>query len=353
MADNPLSPPPPEVERSGQAPISVAVQITGVAHPLFIGVTSKDLKTIVKRSKFNVNNITTGSLKSSGQYVLKTKEVRVVDKDGFDSDTGLQVAEPYVHAQDEIDWLTNEAKETNDSDEEQPDLGVAEPDGEVPNTVRGQASLSSTPGVTTTIGSLIGMTSILEAIEEDGHASHAAASKTNGTVASSPTRAVLNETVPPACAQPLLSNESGLNKTPPFQMRQPEAILDSLASKYKLNPLFNPANERSCDWICDPDNDFLEEELFGDDKEYECELVGWFSGGQFVSNYTLSSLQKVWGVNFECNRTGSGWFLFKFQAPEDRQKVLQHGPYVVNRRTLTVEEITTTFQFKPPPPQRI
>lgn len=315
----PSSPVPSPATLGRLPPSSVVVQLTGALNPLFIGVSSGDLKKIMKRNKFSTTNISAATLKNAVEFVLKTKDARVLDKEGFDFESGLLVAKPYNPGQKEILWISSDeaSSETDleDKEEEAEDVNFLADRGVVSAATQEipQTSNGTVPGTTGTLGTLIGL----------------AVPDTQDGV----TQPAMVSTLPPVHPQ----------------VNRPVAIPPALAGKYKINPLFSPTNARACDWLREGDDNFVEDELFEDEDDTILELAGWFSGGQFVSNYTLTSLQKVWGVNFQSNHSGSGWFIFKFENAEDRQKVLQSGPYVVNRRTLTLEVISNTFNFEPPP----
>lgn len=349
---------------------AVAVQLTGVTQPLFIGVSSRDAKKILKRNKFNVNNITPATLKNSVMFVMKVKEARVLTADGFDFESGILVAKPYFTGQKEIAWISMDEDDSSDSDEDEvEDVNLDRDNSRSaapslnPNSAQamGIRPPLETTGTSISVGSLIGILGAFPSSSDTmgGQNDQAMAEALTGHLRKDATvedsrvleANLLNQGLcsqqPGAYSHLSSSSRDQTSGQPAQQNQQPRP---PPKGNYKKNPLCNnAANSRACDYVFDSDENVVDISLFSDPKTYECELVGWFSGSQPVSNFLLSILQKQWDAPFQCNATKSGWHVFKFQSVEAKLRVLNNGPYVIKNRTLSLQELTPTFQFKPMP----
>lgn len=335
----------PETECRVPSNTVVSVQLTGVAQPLFIGIDPKDVKKIVKRNKFTVSNICAPTLKTAVDYVLKTKDAKVVDKDGYDLVSGLLVAKPYVPGQKEIQWVKDGAVSSDSkSDEEEADstflgrIGVAMPrSGLNVNQNPNEGAEATSPdaplemeGQSHSVGSIISLGPILGAIPTSSQSLETTQNLENnmgnGVVLPGP-----------AAVHSLLSPTLGAQGSD-HPVHQQLNCRPPPHSRYKRNPLcVNPANSRACDYIFVEDDNVVDESLFSDPETYECEVVGWFSGSLPVNNFTLSILQKQWGTGFQCIATESGWHVFKFDSLDAKMKVLQSSPYIVKNRILSLQ----------------
>lgn len=90
--------------------------------------------------------------------------------------------------------------------------------------------------------------------------------------------------------------------------------------------------------------DFEEKDADNIDEAWGFCLMGFFSGN-FPGKKVLHVICNSWKVECMYNIHSSGWILFKFATDEDRQKVLNGGPYSQSGRQLHLKPISKYFSF--------
>ncbi|KAL0331189.1 UNVERIFIED_CONTAM: hypothetical protein Sangu_1664400 [Sesamum angustifolium] len=72
-------------------------------------------------------------------------------------------------------------------------------------------------------------------------------------------------------------------------------------------------------------------------------IVGYVAG-KFPGLQAIRTLSKSWGASFQ--RHDSGWLVFRFARDDDRQRILDGGPYFIYGRPLLLKAMPDCFEFK-------
>lgn len=75
-------------------------------------------------------------------------------------------------------------------------------------------------------------------------------------------------------------------------------------------------------------------------------LIGYVAGG-FPRIEAIKRLTSSWKVPHKFNAHKSGWLVFRFEIFEDRDQVLQGGPYLIYGRALILKKMPQLFEFGP------
>lgn len=75
-------------------------------------------------------------------------------------------------------------------------------------------------------------------------------------------------------------------------------------------------------------------------------LIGYVAGG-FPGIEAVRRLANSWKVPYKFYVHKSGWLVFRFEIHEDRDQVLQGGPYLIYGRPLILKEMPQLFEFGP------
>ncbi|GFP90795.1 hypothetical protein PHJA_001223400 [Phtheirospermum japonicum] len=73
-------------------------------------------------------------------------------------------------------------------------------------------------------------------------------------------------------------------------------------------------------------------------------LVGYFAA-KFPGMATVYEIKRKWMVPCKALTHSSGWLVFKFNSEQDRDSVLNGGPYVIYGRPLLLKVIPSCFEF--------
>lgn len=72
--------------------------------------------------------------------------------------------------------------------------------------------------------------------------------------------------------------------------------------------------------------------------------MGYVVGG-FPGTKPLMDLCDSWNVPFNFNLQNMGWIVLTFNSEEERQRVLEGGPYMINGRNFVLKHMPPMFQF--------
>ncbi|KAI5682027.1 hypothetical protein M9H77_03255 [Catharanthus roseus] len=75
-------------------------------------------------------------------------------------------------------------------------------------------------------------------------------------------------------------------------------------------------------------------------------LIGYVAGG-FPGIEAVKRLTNTWNVPHKFYVHKSGWLVFRFEIFEDRDQILQGGPYLIYGRPLILKEMPPLFEFGP------
>ncbi|KAI5666267.1 hypothetical protein M9H77_16120 [Catharanthus roseus] len=75
-------------------------------------------------------------------------------------------------------------------------------------------------------------------------------------------------------------------------------------------------------------------------------LIGYVAGG-FPGIEAVKRLTNTWNVPHKFYVHKCGWLVFRFEIFEDRDQVLQGGPYLIYGRPLILKEMPPLFEFGP------
>lgn len=80
------------------------------------------------------------------------------------------------------------------------------------------------------------------------------------------------------------------------------------------------------------------------EEEWGFALIGYV-GGRFPGIKAIRESMAKWKVQVKLHLHPSGWLVFKFNSKEDRDGVINGGPYFVFNRPLLLKEIPSEFAF--------
>lgn len=72
--------------------------------------------------------------------------------------------------------------------------------------------------------------------------------------------------------------------------------------------------------------------------------MGYVVGG-FPGTKPLMDLCDSWNVPFNFNLQNMGWIVLTFNSEEERQRVLEGGPYMISGRNFVLKHMPPMFQF--------
>ena len=87
-----------------------------------------------------------------------------------------------------------------------------------------------------------------------------------------------------------------------------------------------------------------EEDIQGSNFQWERYLVGYF-GGRFPRKQALNQIVAAWKIHPSIQFYGSGWIIFKFGSMEEKDKVLENGPYIIYGSPLLLKSMPKYFRF--------
>lgn len=73
-------------------------------------------------------------------------------------------------------------------------------------------------------------------------------------------------------------------------------------------------------------------------------LVGYVTGG-FPGMEAITKLRSSWKVSRKFHIHKSSWLVFRFDNEEDRQKILDGGPYMIYGRPPILKHMPPLFEF--------
>ncbi|XP_019259591.1 PREDICTED: uncharacterized protein LOC109237704 [Nicotiana attenuata] len=83
-------------------------------------------------------------------------------------------------------------------------------------------------------------------------------------------------------------------------------------------------------------------------QKWKTALIGYVLGGNLSFKEMLKFVYGVW--NFVTTPTvimhDDGYFIFKFESMEDKERVMQQGPYTANNRPMILKDWDRNFQIK-------